>query len=92
MPANILYNLAAFACILAAYSFFNYLFMRQNWSLYLGIIATANATYCIVTLGLVFYQYSQLTALGIAYFTGEVLVIMTLVRFEFSAVQKHTNQ
>ena len=91
MPRRVLYVLSLAACGFAAYSFLCYLFAGKNWRPFLTVIAIANLLYCFVTLGLVAYLWEQLTALGVAYFLGEIVVIVILVAIELKATFKPPN-
>ena len=82
MPRPILHILAAVALSFAIYSFVCYKIVKTNYATFLKGIAWANSLYCLITLGLVIYLHDTLTWLGIAYFIGEVMVVMTLVFFE----------
>lgn len=89
MPEHILYILASIAGCFAVYSFCCHLWIRRNWTPFLIGIAVANTIYCLTTLVLVFYFKDSLTWLGIAYFIGEIMVVMALVRFEFKIITRY---
>lgn len=82
MPAAALYILAIAGSVFALYSFGCFLFVRRNFSPFLRIIALANLGYCVATVALCVVYRSQVTALGLAYFIGECLVIVTLAGVE----------
>lgn len=82
MPVGVLTMLATIAGLFAAYSLNCYLFVRNNWRRYLGVIMTANVLYCLLSVGLTVKYYELLTPVGIAYFAGEVVVIGVLVGVE----------
>ncbi len=84
MPRNILYILAGVAVVFAIYSFLCHLLVKDNWRSYLILIAIANTLYCMVTLGLVVYYFGRLTYLGVAYFIGEIIIVLSLVRIELA--------
>lgn len=84
MPKEVLYWLALAACFFAVFSFSCYWHLPKVWQPYLKAIATANLTYCVVTLALVIYFFPKLTLFGILYFFLEMVVIISLVIFEFS--------
>lgn len=90
MPRSVLYVLALVACGFAVYSFCCYLFIEKKWRPFLCIIAIANLIYCCVTLGLIFYLWEELTALGVVYFLGEIIIIVALVIVEVKTVAKNT--
>ena len=89
MPKQTLSILAAIACCFAIYSWFGYFFVDLNWRPYLKGIALANILYCLTTLVLVIYLYQSLTWLGVAYFLGEMGIILTLVYVEFQTIAAH---
>lgn len=88
MPINVLYFLALGAGIFALYSMYCYLRLPSQWWIFLNLIAVVNLLYCLVTLGLVIYYYSQLTVLGLIYFFGEILIIFVLIGIEFKTAYK----
>jgi len=88
MPRRVLYGLSFIACLYAIYSFLCYWFLTENWRPYLIIIAIANALYACLTIGLVFYFYQSLTALGLAYFFGEIMIMCGVIFIEFKAISK----
>lgn len=51
------------------------------------LIALLNTMYCVATALLCIKYYNVLTALGLAYFAGEILIILTLVYIEVKAAQ-----
>ncbi len=82
MPKHLLYPLALIAIGFSLYSFTCYALKTKNWKLFLLIIAVANIIYCLLTIGLVLYNLSHMTILGIAYFMGECIIIGILVFVE----------
>lgn len=88
MPRNVLYILAAVACLFAIYSFSCALRMPKKWQPFLKAIALANFIYCCATLFLLFYFYQHLTVLGITYFVLEIMVILILIKIEFYLANK----
>lgn len=87
MPRDILWILAGAAICFAVYSISCHLFLKENEKPYLRGIAIANLLYCLTTLVLVIYLRESLTYLGIAYFIGEMIIILILVRWEFSVIE-----
>ena len=83
MPRHVLFILAGIALCFLIYSITCYFFVDKNPNAFLKVIASANAMYCILTLGLMMMHSSTLTMLGYAYFIGEIMIILTLVWFEF---------
>jgi len=88
MPRNVLFVLSIAACVFAVYSFTCYLFIKENWSPYLRLIAIVNLLYCCVTIGLVFYFHQQITVLGWLHFVGEIIVIVCLAFVELQTASK----
>lgn len=88
MPASLLYILAGVAACFAVYSLTCYWRIKEGGAAFLTGIAVANTLYCIATLGIVAYRFDNLTWLGVAYFIGEILVVMGLVSVELSAARK----
>lgn len=82
MPAVALYKLAMAGSVFALYSFGCLLFVRRNFSPFLRIIALANLGYCVATVALCVVYRTQVTTLGLAYFIGECVVIITLAGVE----------
>lgn len=87
MPKDILVLLSLIALAFAIYSFSCYFFLKANWKPFLIVISIANFLYCCLTLGLVYYLYSELTGLGVAYFLVEVVVLMALVMLEWRLIK-----
>ncbi len=86
MPRNVLFGLAALACLFAIYSFWNHVRFKENWRPYLQGIAIVNLLYCGLTAALVVYFRQELTKWGLLYFLLEMLVIIALVLVEFKTV------
>lgn len=86
MPRQTLLLLAFLAAGLAIYSGCCFLFVKRNWRPFLYAVSVANALYCALTAGLVISQYSQLTALGVSYFSIEIGLIVALVWAEQQAI------
>lgn len=86
MPRRVLVPLALVAVGFAAYSLS--CFVRASGPAFLLGIATANTLYCVVTLSLVIYLRASLTWLGVAYFLGEIVIVMALVTVEVRAARQ----
>jgi len=86
MPPNALNFLSIISLIFSAYSFCCFFLVKNNWHPFLRAIIIANLLYCILTLGLVFYNYQQLTILAVTYFLIEIIVVCILVFFEINAL------
>lgn len=90
MPRQTLLLLAVIAVGVAIYSAGCFLLVKGNWRPFLKVISLANGLYCTLTAGLVIVHYTQLTALGIAYFTIEIAVVCALVFVEQQALTNST--
>lgn len=82
MPKEKLYYLAAAAVLFAIYSFGCSFRLPNNWRPFLRFIAITNLIYCSITTFLVLRFYEELTVLGLIYFILEIIIILSLVRFE----------
>lgn len=83
MPRKELYILSFLAVGFAVYSLICSRKIPENWQIYMKIIAGVNFLYCCLTLGLVFYHSETITVLGVSYFLGEVLIVVSLAVLEF---------
>ena len=84
MPSRVVYALAALAGVFAVYSLTCHFLLRTNGRPYLRAIAVANLLYCALSLGCCIYFADSLTVLGWAYFAGEILIVLALVRAEWA--------
>lgn len=84
LPILVLYILASIALVLAIYSISCYFKVNKNTRFFLKVIAIANLTYSLLTLGMVSYFFENLTLLGLIYFGLELLIIGILIFLEFS--------
>lgn len=82
MPLQILHVLALIALVFAIYSITCYFLSVQNWKIFLKIIMTANALYCLFTAVLVVYYFPVVTLLGLTYFVMEMIVICLVIWLE----------
>lgn len=82
MPKPELYVLAGIAVVFAVYSLLCSWRLKGNWRPFLLGIGFANFFYCGLTLGLVIWHWDSLTLLGILYFIGESLIVLSLVSIE----------
>ena len=82
MPEYVLFALASIALTFAIYSLGCFLFKVKKIIPFLAIIITGNATYCLFTTALMVLFSDSLTAIGVLYFIGEVLVIISLLTVE----------
>ena len=88
MPREATHWLSIISCLYAVCSFTCFLLITDNWKPYLWLIALANLLYCCLTIYLVVYFYQHLTALGLLYFTGEVMVVIGLAFVELKSASK----
>lgn len=87
MPPSILHFLSAIAACFCIYSAACFLFLKSKWPVFIKAISYANLSYCVLTMGLMIAYYSQLTLLGLVYFTGEIIIICSLVYIELKVAQ-----
>jgi hypothetical protein len=87
IPLRVLYFLSGIACLFALYSFACALMQPAQWRPYLRFISMANFAYCFLTVGLMLYFRTSLSALGAAYFCGEILVLLGVVWVERAVVR-----
>lgn len=88
LSKNILEYLAALALVFSIYSFSCYFLVNNHWKPFLKIICTANILYCILTIGILFYNYLNISFFGIAYFLGEIVVIAGIVFLEIKMIRE----
>ena len=74
--------LAIIAFTFFVYSISCYFLIKQNWKSFLKIICTANILYCLLTFGILIYNYESVSIFGIIYFLAEIAVIIGLVTLE----------
>jgi hypothetical protein len=82
MPMHVLIYLSVLGLIYCIYSISCFFVLRHYWVPYLRIIGMSNLLYCIVTMTLLYNYYHVLTPIGLAYFFGEILIIVSLVYIE----------
>ena len=88
MPRKELYILASLPCIFAVYDAVCVWVNPKNWKGVLQIIALANLGYCGLSIGFVVANFTQLTGLGMAYFIGEIAIIIALVFVEWKTARR----
>ena len=84
MPKYILTYLSLIALSFCMYSTACFFLLKDNWTPFLRAISIANLIYCILTMVLLYINFQELTAHGLAYFTIEILIILALVYVEWS--------
>lgn len=82
MPIHILTYLSVLGLVYCIYSMSCFFFLKSYWTPCLRIIGMSNLLYCMVTMTLLYAYYHVLTPLGLAYFSGEILIIVSLVYIE----------
>lgn len=70
------------------YSISCYFLVKENWKSFLKIICTSNIIYCILTFGILIYNYEAVSVFGIFYFLGEIVVIAGLIFLEIKTISK----
>lgn len=88
LSKSILGYLAALALVFSIYSIFCYFLVSDNWKLFLKIICIANIFYCVLTFGVVIFNYQNISILGIIYFLGEIIVIVGVVYLEITVIKR----
>nr|WP_255737165.1 hypothetical protein [Cognataquiflexum nitidum] len=83
LPVSVLTYLSFISAAFCLYSAACFLFLKGNWVPFIWVIGIANSLYCVLTLGLVLVYFPQLTAFGVAYFLGEIMIVAVLVYIEF---------
>lgn len=82
MPPKVVYPLSILAGIYAIFSGSCYLLNLKNWKPFLRIIALANLLHCCLTIGLVVAYCQEITSLGLLYFAGELVIVVSLAIVE----------
>jgi len=90
LSKTILEYLSLLAVVFSVYSFSCFFLLNNNWKSYLKIICIANILYCLFTFGIILYYYQSISVFGIAYFFGEILVIVGLVFLEIRTIRGKT--
>lgn len=86
LSKDVLKYLSILAFLFFVYSISCYFLVKQNWKPFLKVICTANILYCVLTLSIVIYNYPNISILGIAYFSGEITIIVGLVLLEIKTI------
>ena len=88
LPFLLLYSLAATACCYMIYSFGCYYFVSTLASYHLKRLIRANVCYVVLTIGVLSCYYPLISPLGWAYFVGEIIIMLLLVRYEYKILIK----
>lgn len=86
MPASTLWGLVLLAVGFIGYSLGCW-HRRASLRPWLPVVMTANLGYCVVVAAALVTHASVMTRLGIAYFIGEMLVIVGVVTLEWKVLQ-----
>lgn len=87
LPKITLEYLAALALVFSIYSVSCFFLVKRNWKSFLKIICIANIIYSLLTIGLLFYHYQNISIFGVAYFLGEIVIIGGIVFVEIKAMK-----
>ena len=88
MPLGILYLLAGLAVGCAAYSLTRYWFADLSRPFWLKGIIFLNLSYCWLSLFFVVTKFHLLTALGLAYFVLEKVIVLLIVALEWRILSR----
>ena len=90
MPQKVLSLLAFIPILYFFYSLAYYFKASKNENLgnQLKTIAFANLSYCVLTLTLLLFYFSELTALELTYFILEIIVLIILSKVELQTAKK----
>jgi len=80
--------LAGIVVFFAVYSMACHFLLRENWRPFLKVIAALNTSYCILTCFLLIGFLPDITPWGVAYFSGEILLISGLVFVELRIMKQ----
>lgn len=86
VPPSVSKGLAIVAFFIFVYSISCYFLLQKAWSIFLTVLTCINLLYCVLTLVLI-CLHKDITPLGIAYFTIELLIIFLLVYIELRTVK-----
>lgn len=84
MPSYILWMLAVIAFCFSIYSFVCHFIVKKYFKVRLATIIIANTFYCVLTTALIIAHFDKLTVFGLAYFIGEIFVILLLTLLEYT--------
>ncbi|SHG25461.1 hypothetical protein SAMN05444388_10218 [Flavobacterium johnsoniae] len=87
LSKDIFERLSIIAFIFFTYSISCYFLVKQNWKSFLKIICGANILYCLLTFGVILYNYETISIYGTIYFLAEIAVIIGLVILEMKIIK-----
>lgn len=82
MPDSILYYLGSIACFFFCFSVISHAYIYKRKKQFLGVLIVMNVLYCCLTAIILWFQKDQISVIDWAYFVGEILLILLVVRFE----------
>jgi len=88
MPYLTVCLLCTIALVLCIYSLCCSYFVASKWRPFLLVIIAANVLYSLLTGFLVVYHFRGLTALGLAYFVAELVVLGMVVALEVNVLTR----
>lgn len=83
---SILNILALFPLVLMFYSLYCYKFVKDINSWMLKLLITLNATYILISFGLIFF-YKPIEALGVMLLVSEIIILTFLLRLELKILK-----
>ncbi|MFO0675868.1 MAG: hypothetical protein U0169_05000 [Polyangiaceae bacterium] len=87
LEPRVLGSLGLYGVGCATYSLGCWRILKAHWARALTGIVGANLVYCGITASVVATRWEALTWLGVAYFVGEMAVIVALVAVEIAVVR-----
>ncbi|WP_281637986.1 hypothetical protein [Flavobacterium marginilacus] len=88
IPIKTITVLSIIALVFSIYSALCFAFFNtKKWKRYLKIIAVSNLLYCCLTFGLLIYNFTRLSVIGIIYFGGEIVIICMLIYLELTTLK-----
>jgi hypothetical protein len=85
-PIGPIILLAVIAGCFCLYSFSCYVWVRHDFKRFFKLIIWANASYCVLTLVILFLYRSTVTMYSIIYFSMEILIICVVIRYEWKTL------
>ena len=89
IPTPTLYFLAFLPCLFTVYDFYCYFKATSHFDFHLKGIAIVNLLYCVLSLGLAFYHYQEITIWGWVYIVIEIIIVFCIAIIELMAVKNH---
>lgn len=88
LPNRLLILFALMACLIFLYSLFFTIKPPTKPLVFIKTIALVNFSYCILTISTLLYYLAELQFIGLIYFSGEILVLLFLIRWEWKIAEK----